>query len=59
MKKMYKQIVRQLKILQTLEANRFGKSARELAAKYEVDRKTIQRDMWGPTRGRVLDNRTA
>ena len=46
MKKMYKQIVRQLKILQTLEANRFGKSARELAAKYEVDRKTIQRDMW-------------
>ena len=46
MKKMYKQIVRQLKILQTLEANRFGKSARELADKYEVDRKTIQRDMW-------------
>ena len=41
-----KQIVRQLKILQTLEANRFGKSARELATKYEVDRKTIQRDMW-------------
>ena len=41
-----KQIVRQLKILNTLEANRFGKSARELAAEYEVDRKTIQRDMW-------------
>ena len=41
-----RQIVRQLKILQTLEANRFGKSARELAAKYEVNRKTIQRDMW-------------
>ena len=40
-----KQIVRQLKILWTLEANRFGKSARELAAEYNVNRKTIQRDM--------------
>ncbi len=40
-----KQIVRQLDILRTLEANRFGKSARELAAEYKVDRRTIQRDV--------------
>ena len=45
MKQTRKQIERQLGILRTLEANRFGKSARELAAEYEVDRKTIQRDM--------------
>ena len=46
MKQTMKQIVRQLGILRTLEANRGGKSARELAAEYKVDRKTIQRDMW-------------
>ena len=40
-----KQIERQLGILWTLEANRFGKSARELAAEYKVDRRTIQRDV--------------
>ena len=39
MKQTRKQIERQLGILRTLEANRFGKSARELAAEYEVDRK--------------------
>ena len=40
-----KQIERQLDILRTLQASRFGKSARELAAEYKVSVRTIQRDL--------------
>ena len=40
-----KQIVRQLDILRTLQARRYGMSARELADEYNVDRRTIQRDL--------------
>ena len=40
-----KQIVRQLDILRELQARRYGMSARELADEYNVDRRTIQRDL--------------
>ena len=40
-----KQIVRQLDILRTLQARRYGASVRELADEYKVDRRTIQRDL--------------
>ena len=40
-----KQIVRQLDILRELQVRRYGMSARELADEYNVDRRTIQRDL--------------
>ena len=40
-----KQIVRQLDILRTLQANRFGVTVTELAKKYGVDKRTIYRDL--------------
>ena len=40
-----KQIVRQLDILRELQARRYGVSVRELADEYNVDRRTIQRDL--------------
>ena len=40
-----KQIVRQLDILRELQARHYGMSARELADEYDVDRRTIQRDL--------------
>lgn len=40
-----KQIVRQLDILRELQARRYGVSVRELVDEYNVDRRTIQRDL--------------
>ena len=40
-----KQIVRQLDILRTMQARHYGVSVRELADEYNVDRRTIQRDL--------------
>lgn len=40
-----KQIVRQLDILRTLQANRFGVTVTELAKKYGVTVRTVQRDL--------------
>ena len=40
-----KQNVRQLDILRELQARHYGMSARELADEYNVDRRTIQRDL--------------
>ena len=53
-----RQIVRQLDILRTLQARRYGMSARELADEYNVDRRTIQRDL-GDLReaGFILDEK--
>ena len=39
------QIMRQLHILQGLQARRFGVSVRELVDEYEVNKRTIQRDL--------------
>ena len=40
-----KQIVRQLDILRELQARRYGVSVREWVDEYNVDRRTIQRDL--------------
>ena len=41
-----RQVVRQLDILRTLQARRFGANVPELAEEYGVNRRTIQRDIW-------------
>ena len=55
-----KQIVRQLDILRELQARRYGVSVRELAEEYNVERRTIQRDL-GDLReaGFILNEKTA
>ncbi len=53
-----RQVVRQLDILRELQARRYGVSVRELAEEYNVDRRTIQRDL-GDLReaGFILDEK--
>ncbi len=53
-----RQIVRQLDILQELQARRYGVSVRELAEEYNVERRTVQRDL-GDLReaGFILDEK--
>ena len=41
------QIIRQWKLLQALETNRFGLTLRELAAQFEVTEMTVRRDLKG------------